>query len=205
METGEFNQVIQPVFDMTDRSAIMILPKEIYYKWGKCVTESKDFHDRSETEVFLIPGFNSLDQAESFIRNFYDLFFQYELKKYDADPSFWPVNRTFELFQQWFDTRLSCGVSDILAQPILKASGNSIFEQPGDPDFPELEECDILGPGWWFEDFCDPFHLFMQPKPGLCLTCCKDNDQEEEYLCEMLRIDFNLDEEFTCGEYEPLN
>ena len=119
METSEFNPAIQPMFDTTDRSAIMILPKEIYYNWGYYVMENKVLPDQYEPEVFLIPGFKSLEQTELFIRTFYDLFFQYELKKWDVDPAYWPVDRTFDLFQRWFEIRLSCIVSDILAQPVF--------------------------------------------------------------------------------------
>ena len=120
METGEFNPAIHPVFEATDRSALLIVPNEIYYNWWRCVIKNKDFFCQSEPDIFLIPGFALMEHAESFIRTFYDLFFQYELKKWGVDSSFWPVNRTFDMFRKWFDVRLSCRVSDILAQPIFK-------------------------------------------------------------------------------------
>ena len=196
METSEFNPVIKPMFNTTDRSAIMILPKEIYYQWRNCVIENKDLQNHFEPEVFLMPGFKMLEQAESFVRNFYDLFFQYELRKWAADPSFWPVNRTFALFMQWFEIRVSYSVSDILAQPIIKETENLIFDEPNDRDFFELEDCDILESGWWCDDFHDPYDPFFLPKPGLCLTCCKEYG-EEDYLCEMFRMDQNENDEFA--------
>ena len=128
METGEFHPAILPVFDTADRSAIMILPREIYHQWLNCVCEKKDYVDFPEPEVFLFPGFKTLDQAESFIRNFYDLFFQYELRKWNLNPQLWPENRTYELFREWFDIRVSTTVSDMLAQPVFKKSCNFPFD-----------------------------------------------------------------------------
>jgi len=41
------------------------------------------------------------------------------------------------------------------------------------------------------------------PKPGLCLTCKKDDDPAEEILCTLTRIDERDDSEFVCYSYEP--
>lgn len=45
----------------------------------------------------------------------------------------------------------------------------------------------------------------LVPKPGLCLTCAKDNDPREEMLCTLNRIDQMDDDDFICGAYEPIS
>jgi len=44
----------------------------------------------------------------------------------------------------------------------------------------------------------------LVPKPGLCLTCKKDDAGEsEEILCIMNRHDQMGEKDFQCGAYEP--
>jgi hypothetical protein len=44
----------------------------------------------------------------------------------------------------------------------------------------------------------------LVPKPGLCLTCRKDNaGGKEEILCVLTRNDQKDDGDFECGAYEP--
>lgn len=44
----------------------------------------------------------------------------------------------------------------------------------------------------------------LVPKPGLCLTCKKDNaGGKEEILCVLTRNDQKDDGDFECGAYEP--
>ncbi len=41
------------------------------------------------------------------------------------------------------------------------------------------------------------------PKPGLCISCAKDDDPAEEVLCTLNRIDQMDDDDFKCYAYEP--
>jgi hypothetical protein len=122
MKTEEFSPLIQPLYEPVNRSALLIVPNEVYYNWGRCVIKEQYLLNQCEAELFLIPSFSTPGQAESFLRTFYDLFFQYELKKWNVSSAYWPVNRTFELFNKWFEVRFSYCVSDILVQPVLKKS-----------------------------------------------------------------------------------
>jgi hypothetical protein len=42
----------------------------------------------------------------------------------------------------------------------------------------------------------------LNPKPGLCLTCKKDEDSKEEILCNLNRMDQPGEEKFICYAYE---
>lgn len=41
-------------------------------------------------------------------------------------------------------------------------------------------------------------------KPGLCVTCKKDSDPNEEALCTLTRADQEGEVKFICHAYEPL-
>jgi len=45
-------------------------------------------------------------------------------------------------------------------------------------------------------------HLF--PKPQLCLSCKKKEDESEEILCNLTRIDQRDEEEFKYFAYEAI-
>jgi hypothetical protein len=56
----------------------------------------------------------------------------------------------------------------------------------------------------FFNDDGTEINADLVPKPGLCLTCRKDNAAgKEEILCILTRNDQKGDEEFECGAYEP--
>ena len=176
MHTSEINTQVSPIFDRVDRSAIMIVPKPIFHCWRRCVYNGEIQGNDPEPGIFLLPQFDSHETTKAFIISFYDLFFQHELKKWTKDITLWPLNRTFDMFCQWFEIRISYKVTDTMIQPLFK-------------------ESEIIG-------ICEPPLL---PKPGLCLTCCKENDEEEEFICEMIRMDQGRGDDFICYEYEPLN
>jgi hypothetical protein len=113
MKKVEFSAMVQPLFDKVDCNGLMLVPRKIYYEWLRYLIPEENYLNKREAEFFLLPQFNSAEQAEAFCREFFDLFFQYKLKKWSPDPAFWPINRTFEMFQQWFEVRIACTVSSL--------------------------------------------------------------------------------------------
>lgn len=56
----------------------------------------------------------------------------------------------------------------------------------------------------FFNDDGTEINADLVPKPGLCLTCRKDNaGGKEEILCVLTRNDQKDDGDFACGAYEP--
>jgi len=114
MKKFEFNTLVKPLVDKVDNSGILLIPKQIYYEWSRYVLPEMDYYNEPETEFFLLPQFDSPEEAEEFCRLFFDLFFQYKLRKCSDDPSYWPVNRTYEMFRQWFEVRITSYVSTLV-------------------------------------------------------------------------------------------
>jgi hypothetical protein len=56
----------------------------------------------------------------------------------------------------------------------------------------------------YFDDDGTEINADLVPKPGLCLTCKKDNASgKEEILCILNRNDQKGDKDFECGAHEP--
>lgn len=43
------------------------------------------------------------------------------------------------------------------------------------------------------------------PKPSLCISCRKDELQDEEVLCNLTRMDQQGQDEFICGAYQAID
>ena len=110
MKRHEFNPQVKPLVDKMDYSGLMLIPRKIYYEWLRYIIPEMDFLNEQEAEFFLLPQFNSSEKTEEFCKLFFDLFFQYKLRKCSGNPDFWPVNRTYEMFQQWFDVKITSSV-----------------------------------------------------------------------------------------------
>jgi hypothetical protein len=55
----------------------------------------------------------------------------------------------------------------------------------------------------YFDDDGREMNSDLIPKPALCVSCAKDEDPEEEVLCNLNRLDQQGDADFQCGAYQP--
>lgn len=56
----------------------------------------------------------------------------------------------------------------------------------------------------YFNDDGTEINPNLIPKPSLCLSCKKNEDQHEEILCNLTRLDQRNDKEFICYAYEKI-
>lgn len=63
----------------------------------------------------------------------------------------------------------------------------------------------IFESGGIFDDDGNPINPHSIPKPGLCLLCKleDDDDPEENILCSLTRYDQRNEKEFKCRAFEP--
>ena len=56
----------------------------------------------------------------------------------------------------------------------------------------------------YFDDDGTPLNPNLFPKPQLCLSCKKNEDENEEILCNLTRLDQRFTSEFKCYDYEQI-
>ena len=56
-----------------------------------------------------------------------------------------------------------------------------------------------------FDDDGTEINPDLIPKPGLCLICKKLDEQSEEILCSLNRLDQSNNDEFICFAFENIN
>jgi len=71
-----------------------------------------------EPSLYLIPTYDSEEEARSVLNERYAAIFEAELDLWCMDRSRWPQPRSFELFQQWFSVRFFPLVEDLGSEPL---------------------------------------------------------------------------------------
>ena len=65
-----------------------------------------------------------------------------------------------------------------------------------------IDDMDPTRIAGFFDDDGYEINMDLIKKPSLCLTCVKDENPYEEFLCKMNRHDQKDDKEFKCYAYE---
>ena len=63
--------------------------------------------------MYLIPSFESDDEAWEILATVYSEIFEQELWSWHTDPSAWPPDRSFSIFQEWFAIEFHSVVEDL--------------------------------------------------------------------------------------------
>ena len=111
---------------MINRSAAVIKPKKPLWDWVKSIEPDTviDWEDMEDTSVYLLPDVEHLlnedVEIEDYIKRIYRQIFENELESWYLDKSLWPADRTFELFQQWFEFEIHTMLFDTVQGAIKK-------------------------------------------------------------------------------------
>jgi hypothetical protein len=105
---------------MLNRGVVIVTPKQPYLDWAAGLDDSGIVPDiNDEKTIYLIPSFESTEDAWSLLEEIYEEIFDNELFGWHTDPSAWPPNRSFEMFQEWFHIEFHSVVEDLCDYEIL--------------------------------------------------------------------------------------
>jgi hypothetical protein len=109
---------------MLNRSAVMVRPRQPYLDWAAQVDDSGVLPEASdERTVYLIPEYDDEDQAWELLEEIYPEIFENELYGWHTDEDAWPQERSFAMFQEWFEIELNAIVEDLCGYEILDDEG----------------------------------------------------------------------------------
>ena len=107
-----------------NRSIAIIRPKQPFVDWANQLPDAEressldDF--KADCLAILIPEYNTDEEAEGYIDEIYEDIFDDLLFGWCTDGSWWPQDRTNEIFWQWFEVELHSIVMDSSTKPIEK-------------------------------------------------------------------------------------
>ncbi len=109
-----------------NRYALILHPKKPLLDWVNYIfpdsseVESWNPLENDRTTVYLIPQFDYPGDAVEWVKLNFDYFFELNFEDWCTDEELWPKNRSWELFQEWFEISVQSCVSDVLDDPIKK-------------------------------------------------------------------------------------
>jgi len=74
---------------------------------------------RREPRAYLLPEYEDPSSEREVLEEFWPVLFEAMLVGWVTDEASWPKNRTFGMFQEWFDVQMSSIVEDLyLGEPL---------------------------------------------------------------------------------------
>jgi hypothetical protein len=102
-----------------NRCAISVVSLPPMVEWSRPFWTRDDMEGLGEDpSLYLIPTYESDEQARNVLGARYEAIFEAELHLWCVDRSRWPQPRSFELFQQWFAVRFFPLVEDLGSEPL---------------------------------------------------------------------------------------
>ena len=99
---------------MLNRSVLIVRPKQPYLNWAASLDESGPMPDpNDEQTIYLVPSFESEEEAQEILEDFYETVFESELGDWHTDEEAWPQDRDLKMFQEWFNVELHSVIEDL--------------------------------------------------------------------------------------------
>ena len=108
-------------FEPINRNAIVVRPKKPFFAWLKAIfPDDEEMQDKPENNIYLIHEMNSNEEIREVLSFDFDDIFTNELNDWCTDEEFWPQNRTYKMFSEWFDVEICSMVLDMEDDEVLK-------------------------------------------------------------------------------------
>jgi len=96
--------------NLINRCVIVVKPKAPYLAWASGFGERAPDDELKEitttAPVFLIPEFDTEEDAREFVDKQYRRIFDHFLEMWMRDPDTWPHYRDLRIFHEWFDIEI---------------------------------------------------------------------------------------------------
>jgi len=107
-----------------NRTAVIVKPKQPFIDWLNSMPEdSSNYtleHISKDNITFLIPEYDSPNGAVDYIRKKHSLIFEWELWGWITAEEYWPKNRNWKMFNDWFEIEINSEVFDLVDGRIEK-------------------------------------------------------------------------------------
>ncbi len=105
--------------DRVNRMAVVVFFREPFVDWLNGIDPDHpvwmgSLADRGN--VYMIPEFESIDEAEEHVEEIFDEIFINELSEWHTDQALWPTERSYDLFLEWFDVLFDVAVFDTIGE-----------------------------------------------------------------------------------------
>lgn len=104
---------------MLNRGAIAISPKQAFKNWLMTLDVCDlTLPSSDEKQLYLVPYFEDDEDAASVLGQVYERIFRRELSRWYTVQESWPQDRSFAVFNQWFNVEYLNLIDDLGDGPI---------------------------------------------------------------------------------------
>ena len=105
-----------------NRSAIYVKAKMPYQTWANGLDDQGPLFDinNQDGSVYLALDELAPDKVEDYIKKVYQEIFEHELLSWHTHTADWPSDRTYSVFNEWFEVKYASGVIDICELPLYR-------------------------------------------------------------------------------------
>lgn len=106
-----------------NRLLVLLHPKEPFFVWARQFREPGEGAEALKAAVeqpvpFMVPLLDELDTTWGWIQENHGLLFDTALWSWAPDPGRWPEDRSWPVFETWFDVEFLGAPWDIVAEPL---------------------------------------------------------------------------------------
>jgi hypothetical protein len=106
-----------------NRSAAIVRPKAPYIEWANGLDEGGPTmtleEERRQPAVFLLPEVVYDSDFDRLLRDHFEDMFEFQLWLWMTDEDCWPSDRSFEVFNEWFDVEFQSMPIDLGARGMV--------------------------------------------------------------------------------------
>ncbi|MHB9070240.1 MAG: hypothetical protein ACYC54_07705 [Sedimentisphaerales bacterium] len=108
-----------------NRTAVVIKPKQPFVDWINSFPDDKNKYtleqmSKRDNLTFLIPEYDNPEDSMKYVKKTYSQIFEFELWGWITAQELWPENRTWKMFQDWFEIQINSEVFDLVDDDIEK-------------------------------------------------------------------------------------
>ncbi len=112
---------------VVNRCAVGIYPSEKLLAWARQHDLDVDAAGAREPCLYLIPDYETEEEAEEILKEVYEAIFEAELDDWHRDTGSWPAERTYAVFRQWFEVRLYPLIQDLVGEELTATEVDEAF------------------------------------------------------------------------------
>jgi hypothetical protein len=103
---------------VVNRCAIGVYPSQKLLDWAQGLDLDIDAGEAREPCLYLIPEYDTEEEAEEILEEVYAVIFEAELDFWHSDRGAWPAERTYRVFRKWFEVRFYPLIQDLVGEEL---------------------------------------------------------------------------------------
>ncbi|WP_233130151.1 hypothetical protein [Synechococcus sp. 1G10] len=106
-----------------------IYPAQQLLEWARQLDLDLDVDaaDAREPCLYLIPDYDTVEEAEEILEEVYEAIFEAELDVWHRDTGTWPAERTYAVFRKWFEVRFYRLIQDLVGEELTATEVDEEF------------------------------------------------------------------------------